>query len=234
MSDSPDPQTYNPRHAVKLAPEPLSIDPWALHLRCLRHLPPRACVGGGGGAAISSPERPPRSSQMCSCSCSRHTTRRSTRCFLLLLGGGGGGDISRWRLEWGRCTAMWILCLATCYRCASAPLIGFECFTNSAWCLSKRLCLDGSLSFPWCILHWTCVIRADLDECWKSTAVCGCCCLQQAWRGASSRSQLGGKEGRRETSVCATAGCEARQSVTAPSAPHAARPEAPSSAPTGR
>ena len=34
-------------HHAELAPEPLSIDPWALHLRCLRHLPPRSCVGGG-------------------------------------------------------------------------------------------------------------------------------------------------------------------------------------------
>ena len=47
-------------HAVKLAPAPLSIDPWALHLRCLRHLPPWSvrswwwwCCNAFAGAAVT-------------------------------------------------------------------------------------------------------------------------------------------------------------------------------------
>ena len=48
-----------PLEHAELAPEPLSIGPWALHLRCLRHLPPRACVVAADAAAIPSSERPP-------------------------------------------------------------------------------------------------------------------------------------------------------------------------------
>ena len=48
------------RIAVKLDPAPLSIDPWALHLRCLRHLPPWSvrswwwwCCNAFAGAAVT-------------------------------------------------------------------------------------------------------------------------------------------------------------------------------------
>ena len=104
---------------------PLSIDPWALHLRCLRHLPPRSCVGGGAAAAISLPERPPRSSQRGSCSCSPLALAAQRAAFCCCLVVMVVVDISRWRLTWLRCAAMWILGLAACNRCTSALLVGF-------------------------------------------------------------------------------------------------------------
>ena len=112
-------------HHAELAPEPLSIDPWALHLRCLRHLPPRSCVGGGAAAAISLPERPPRSSQRGSCSCSPLALAAQRAAFCCCLVVMVVVDISRWRLTWLRCAAMWILGLAACNRCTSALLVGF-------------------------------------------------------------------------------------------------------------
>ena len=116
------------RHYVKLVPAPLSIDPWGTHLRCLRHLPLRACVPGGAAAAISLPERPPRSSQRGSCSCSPLALAAQRAAFCCCLVVMVVVDISRWRLAWLRCAAMWILGLAACNRCASVPLVGFMLF----------------------------------------------------------------------------------------------------------
>ena len=54
-------------------------------------------------------------------------------------------DISRWRLTWLRCAAMWILGLAACNRCTSALLVGFM--------LSRqRVVPQQALVFGWKLL----------------------------------------------------------------------------------
>ena len=70
-------------HAGKLASEPLSIDPWAPHLRCLRHLPPRACVGGGCCCCNAAAGAAATLQFNCAPMAPHHTalaTRRAARC----------------------------------------------------------------------------------------------------------------------------------------------------------